>query len=491
MPAFRLFVMLLLLALPPCRVLAAAPSFAGRTIVVGVMDAPAIGGPALEHAKSWEKRTGGKVELRAYPYGELFAALHDGLEGRSPPFDVILYASAWVGDFEDHLQPLPDSITQGEDFLDLHATYRERLMVWEGQWKALTIDGDLFSGYYRRDLFEDPRHRADFLARHGRELAPPETWKQYQDIAAFFHGRTGPDGAALHGASEPYRKGGQAYWDLFSRVSAYANLPGTRGQQFFDPDTMDARLDNPAWLRATREYLTILRHSPPEARTFDVVESRQAFVQGRAALSLDWGDTAQLAADPASSAVAGKVGYFVLPGTEECWNAATRQWTAMHGVHKAPFLAFGGWVASVPVTARHPEAAWDFIQWYASPENSLADVVKSGTGVNPYRYSHLFTLDHWARAFSSRDATEFLAVIRKSLDSPNAALDLRILGYEEYIAVLETELAALVNGPGPDATDQHIQAALTRVAAAWNAITDRLGRPNQKRLYRAAMGLDN
>ncbi|QKQ27764.1 hypothetical protein [Candidatus Reidiella endopervernicosa] len=39
------------------------------------------------------------------------------------------------------------------------------------------------------------------------------------------------------------------------------------------------------------------------------------------------------------------------------------------------------------------EAAWDYIMWYASPENSARDVVTSGSGINPYRLSHFFDID--------------------------------------------------------------------------------------------------
>lgn len=59
-------------------------------------------------------------------------------------------------------------------------------------------------------------------------------------------------------------------------------------------------------------------------------------------------------------------------------------------------------IASVPKTSRNKNAAWDYIMWYASPENSLGDVVTSGSGINPYRYSHFSVIDKWTEAFSPR-----------------------------------------------------------------------------------------
>lgn len=294
-----------------------AEDFSGVKIVVAVQDAPAIGGPAVRHARTWESRTGGTVQVVRYPFGKLFTALKDGIAQDPAKFDVILYATAWVGDFYPYLTPLPKHVYESETFDDVHRTYRERLMTWDGQWVSVTIDGDLFSGYYRRDLFADPKNRADFKRRYGYEIGPPETWDEYRDIAEFFTGRIAPDGQQLWGASEAFARGGQQFWDVFSRASAYVNHPDNPGSQFFDPDTMVPQVNNPGWVRAVREYKEILRYSPPGAISHDIVKVRDVFVGGAAALSLDWGDTAQIAADPSVSKVKDKVGYFVLPGTRE------------------------------------------------------------------------------------------------------------------------------------------------------------------------------
>lgn len=485
----------------PPGVVAEDKHFPGTTIVIGVQDAPAIGGPASEHAKSWEAKTDGKAIVKKYPFGQLYKTLKNGISAKPAQFDVILYASSWVGDYHDSLSPLPTELTQSEIFDDVHTTYRERLMLWDGKWIAVTVDGDLFNGYYRRDLFSDADNRNSFKKKYGYELSPPETWKKYRDIAEFFttsNGQSAADkkmnqsvnhkpGAAiqLYGTSEPFVHGGQSYWNLFSRVSAYVNHPDNPGSQFFDPDTMKAQINNQGWIRALTEYMDILRFCPPDAINYNIVDSRMAFVEGKTAMCLDWGDTAQISADPEVSKIVDKVGYFVLPGTREIWNHKTRKWETQKNVFQAPFLAFGGWVASVPENSANKTAAWDYIMWFSNPENSLHDVVKSGTGINPYRYSHFFALDEWSKAFSPRAASEFLSVLKESLDSPYAALDLRVLGYNEYIQVLESELTAIINGK------QHIQKGMDKVANEWEKITDRLGRDNQKKIYRSSMGLSN
>ena len=212
-----------------------AQSFDNVEIVVGVQDVPAIGGPAVEHARKWEERTGGKVRVARYPFGELFTNFKEGIAADPAEFDVIIYASAWAGDFYKYLSPLPREIYQDETFDDVHPTYRERLMTWDGEWIAVTLDGDLFSGYYRRDLFADPDNRTDFEERYGYELGPPQTWTEYRDIAEFFTGRTGPDGQTVWGASEAFARNGQQFWDVFSRASAYVDHPEQSGQPVLRP----------------------------------------------------------------------------------------------------------------------------------------------------------------------------------------------------------------------------------------------------------------
>lgn len=457
--------------------------FAGTRIRIGVQNVEAIGSPAKAHAVTWAERTGGEAEVLQSDFSQLFVDFMTSLTAAEPAYDVLLFPSAWAADFYPYLEELPGELTDSENFDDIHPIYRDGLMAWDGKWIAVTIDGDLFSGYYRKDLFWDPTNRTDFRNRYGYELYPPDTWRQYRDIAEFFHGREQPDGTPLYGTAEAFARNGQQFWTLFSRAAAYTNHPEHRGAQFFDPDTMRAQIDNPGWLRAVREYKEILTFGPPDAIRFGIVEARNAFLAGRTALALDWGDTAQMAANANFSKVSGKVGYFVLPGTTRIWNGRLWQWSERRTAYKAPFLAFGGWVAGVPKNSRNKRAAWDYIMWFSNPQNSLRDVVTSGTGINPYRFTHFTNIDAWNQAFTTAAASEYLNVVRTSLDSPHVALDLRIPGFYRYTEALEDELTEILRDEVP------ITDGMQRVAASWEAITDDLGREAQLAAYRTAMNL--
>lgn len=477
-------VALLTMLVPAVPAPAAQKRFDGVEITVGVMAAPAIGYPAKAHAGSWEALTGGKVKILDYPYGELFEHFYNGITASEPVFDVILYASQWAGDFFPYLSAFPERLRSPEIFDDILPVYQDQLMKWDGKTISVTLDGDLYFGYYRKDLFEDPAARTEFRSRYGYELTPPDTWKQYRDIAEFFHGRKTPEGKVVSGTTEPFALGTQQFWDPFSRAAAYTNPPELRGSQFFDPDTMKAQVNNEGWRQAVQDYVDIFPFCPKGSENYGILDTREAFAaRGESAMTLDWGDTGTLSANPARSSVVGKVGYFVLPGADHVWNYKEKRWLKQDRPHKVPFLAFGGWVGGVPSNSRKKEAAWDFILWFGNPKNSLHDAINGDTGINPYRYSHFTNIDAWTTTFSRHSAAEYLDVIRISLESRNVALDLRIPGFNDYTTSFEKQLYRALMGEIP------VQKALDTVAAEWEAITDRLGRERQLAIYRSSMGL--
>ncbi len=110
----------------------------------------------------------------------------------------------------------------------------------------------------RADLLDSPEEQAAFEAKYGYPLAAPVTWAQYRDQAEFF---TRPD-QGMYGTAEAYRRGGQQFWYFFSHAASYTNNPNNPGSMFFDPETMDAQINNAGWLRALEEYKAFLAFNP-------------------------------------------------------------------------------------------------------------------------------------------------------------------------------------------------------------------------------------
>lgn len=454
------------------------PDFTGVKLTYITQTGPYIASALTNAAEGWSKQTCGEFEAVEFPWGELYPKIVTSLTA-GEEFDGITFPPAWSPDFFPYLEEMPANIRKGADWEDIHTVYRDRLMVWDGKVLSQTMDGDLHALTYRIDLFDDPAEQTAFKSKYGYDLQPPRTWKEYLEIAEFF---TRP-GDKLWGTVEAFRRGGQQFWFFFSHAASYTNHPDHPGSMFFDPDTMDAQVNNPGWVLALDEYIASSKVSPPNALNFSFGEVNGEMAGGRAAMSIGWGDTGVIAADPEQSQISGNVGSAMLPGATKIYNYKTKRWDDFGQVIRSPFMAFGGWQAGVPVTSTNKEASWHFIQYLTSPQVSGEAAITGGTGVNPYRLSHLNNRSRWKVLFSDREANEYLDAQENSLNAPNVALDMRLPGYFSYTEVLEIELSKALAG---DATAQE---ALDTVAEEWNSLTDEFGREKQLDAYRKAMGL--
>jgi len=447
-------------------------------------DTASIGGPASAHAVAWTARTGRPVHITRLPFDQLYHRVVAPLLSDSDEYDVLLIPSGWLGDFAPYLTPVPSVVRDALGTDDVLPPYRDLGRSAPGDYVAVPIDGDMHIGAYRVDLFNDPANRLDFRREYGRELEPPETWDDYFRIATFFKGRKAPNGRILRGTLEAFHPAGQRIWWLFSHVAAYAVHRDARAAMFFDPDSMSAMIDTPAWVRALKEYLQARDLAGEDALDLLSADVRRLFSDGEAPMAIDWTDIGPLSAGPGSRLTGDQVAFFSLPGSRDVWNASKGMWERRtDGVNNVPYLAFGGWVAAVPAGSRRQEAAWDYIAWLAGPANSARDVMDGYSGINPYRRSHLVDSTPWLSVLSRDAADSYLRVIRDGLGSPVIALDLRVPGTQAYLAALDRQLDLALSGAAAP------EDALRAAAAEWDFLTDRLGRSAQRRHYRTAMGL--
>ncbi|MDJ1006258.1 MAG: extracellular solute-binding protein [Paracoccaceae bacterium] len=457
--------------------MACEPDYSGVTLTVSTQNGPFIASAMAMAAQSWEERTCGTVNVVEFPFGELYPKFLTAMSQQTGEFDAIGFVPAWLPDFAPFLSTMPAELQEGGDWEDIHPVYRERLMVWNGEVKSATMDGDMHMLNYRADLMEDEANKAAFMDRYGYELAAPVTWDQYYDIAEFFHD---PDNGRF-GTAEAYRRGGQQFWYFFSHAASYTNNPNNPGSMFFDPETMDAQINNPGWLRALEDYKKGLDFNPPGALNNGSGDVRPLYAGGTVAMNIDWADSGVLGATEGS--IAGNVRTAMLPGSTEIWNHKTGDWDTFDDPVASPFLAFGGWQLAVPADSENAEAAWDYVSEVISPEMSGIAIVTANTGVNPYRFSHYENIDNWLSVFTREEAESYLGAQRASLDAPNVALDMRLPGFFSYTEVLEIELSKALAG------EVEPQEALDAIAAEWNELTDEFGRDSQLAAYRASMGL--
>lgn len=461
--------------------------FEGVEITVFTQTPPFIAKPVQMFRADWEKETGGKVRLITAPWGELYPKMFSSFVLGAQNYDIIIFPAAYLADFasNEFLAPLDTFIAADAriDWLDILPVYREKISTYAGTIYAITMDGDSHMFYYRRDAIENPEHQAKFKAKYGYDLAPPKTWAEVRDIAEFFNGWDWDgDGRKEYGVVEGMRKGAQGFWTFFSRSAAYTSIPGQAQGLFFNPETMRPLINDPGHVQALEDWIEIIEFGVPGMINMDNGEVRSVYAAGEAALAIDWGDVGVIADTDPGSTVKGKVGYSILPGTTRVWDYVKESWVDFPEVNHAPYLAFGGWIAGIDAKSNNVEAAYDFLSYLGSPENSYISVTTPETGFNPYRESHFEKLAGWY-GYGFVNPEDYLGAIEATIAHSNVQADIRIPGAFRYFEALDAQLAMALAG-AKTATE-----ALDDAAREWEAITEDLGREKQLKNYRASLGL--
>ena len=487
-PAALALITSLLLTMPDSLAIVAAqddaaPNFEGIEVTVA---GPAGQVECIENwTAAWEEQTGGQVAVNAIPFSDIDSRVLAATGTNTFLADIYYLGSQTAGQLmaSGQVVEVPEALQDRLGLEQIPDVYNRDQLSWNDTLYGVPWDGDMLMLNYRQDLLNDPAYQEEFSAQYGYDLAAPESWQQYADIAAFFTGKDWDnDGAPNFGLAELPMRRNHAWNGFFSRAAGYTKHPDDPAF-FFDPETMTPRINNPGFVKALEDWKTALQWGPPDMLSFDWAANAQAFVGGRAALNIQWADIGPMSVDPATSVVAGNVGFGVTPGSTEVWNTATGEWETFDQPNKAPFAGFGGWIYVVPNLSENPGAAMDLATFLGSPEVRVEAVTTPGCGVNP-NSTELLDPSIWIGAGFSEEAAEaYTQAIEDSLANPNVVFDLRIPGIPEYKDALEIGVTKALVG---EATPQE---ALDEVAAEWEAITDRLGRDQQAQYYRESLGI--
>ena len=487
--ALLAFALVAALCLVPTPAHAQDRPFEGVTLTVITQSPPYIARPVQMLAPEWEERTGATIDLVTVPFGDLYTQIMSDFALGAGRYDVVIFASAWMGDFagNEYLVDITDWVLADEElvFDEIVPTYQDTVR-WAGRIYGIPLDGDVHTMYYRRDALENAEYQERFETTFGYPLGVPQTWEQYRDVAEFFHAWDwDEDGRLEYGAIEAMQRGGQAFWFFLSRAAPIVCPEGVVGCLWFDPEDMTPRIDNPGFVRALEQWIAILDVGVPGMINFDSGDVRSQFAAGQAALGFDWGDTGIIGSTSDESTIRGQLGTAILPGSTEVYDPETGEWLTFEEPNFAPFLAFGGWVGGIATTSQHAEAAYDFLAELGSPEFSYIAVTTDATGFNPYRPRHFEDYSRWLEmGFEQSDLELYLAAIEASLNHPNAQLDLKLPGQPRYMDAAEVELARALAG------EVSAERALENIATQWNRITDDIGREQQLAFYRDFLGLD-
>lgn len=440
--------------------------------------------------KPWETYTGAKITWIDLAQADYNPRLQQAIATGTVDFDILEMGAPFEGDVcgKGLASEMPDWVKTQIDMDDYVEYLKAPVGTWNGKTYRVSIDGDCHNFNYRTDYFSDPELAEAWKAEGNEgEWGVPRTWQQVQAATKFLHGRQ-VAGQDAYGYLDPMKPwGGFGFYFLASRATAYAKHPDDKAW-LFDIDTMKPRINNPAWVRAIQDILDSKAYQPADQLNADPnTTGFQQFLFGTGSMLSWWGDIGSNARTSDSSVIGDVCGFDILPGSDDVYNAKTGEWeTPSDGPNFAPNMAYIGWgiyvMARVDSDPKKHKAAWSAAAHLGGKDLSLWTSAYP-SGFQPYRKSH-FNISEWTAAgYDEAFITSYLNSQSNSYNHPNAAIEPRIPGIFQYYSVAEDELAKVFAG----AVDA--QTGADNIAAAWEKITDSIGRERQIELYKASLGV--
>ena len=432
--------------------------------------------------KPREAYTGATINWIDLAQADYNPRLQQAIATGTVDFDIIEMGAPFEGDTAGKglLDEMPGWVEEQIEAEDLVGYLQPPVGTWDGKKYRVTIDGDCHTFAFRTDYFGDG-------AIGGAEV--PRTWQEGNAVSKALVGQEDPlTGLPAHGYLDPL-KGWGVFGFIFleNRAAAYAKHPDDPAW-LFDPDTMKPRVNNPAWVQAIQDVLDLIEAGAYPADQINAdpgTTGFQQFLAGTGSMLMWWGDIGSSARTSDTSVVGDVVGFGINPGSDRVYNSQTGAWEETF--NEAPNMAYLGWGIYVTNRVQGDEtkrkAAWSAAAHLGGKDLSLW-MSAYPSGFQPYRNSH-FQFDEWEEAGYDRAYIEdYLGSNADSYNHPNAAIEPRIPGIFQYYSVAEDELAKGYAGQYGSA--QEIGDA---IAAAWEEITDQIGRDTQIALYKASLGI--
>lgn len=316
-----------------------------------------------ELGKDFTNETGIAVEVQQIPWPDFQAKIQTGVwTGKSDAYDIIVGDSQWLGRgaTEGHYVDLTEWSQTNVPWAEISEAAKKFYCEYNGKIYAVPCEADAMGFAYRKDLFEDPKEKAAFRARYGRELAVPKTWAEFRDVAEFF---TRPE-KKLYGAALFYAGGG-AYDGI---TMGFQPILWSFGGELQDPATkkVEGIINSPTAIKALEFYAVELKKfTPPGSENYYFNETLRDFKAGQVAMAVDWYTFFPALIDKNENPYADKTGFFVMPAGP-----------------KGLFISLGGQGMSLSAYSRNQENAKKFLAWFSKKETQEKWAKLGGLTVN-------------------------------------------------------------------------------------------------------------
>jgi multiple sugar transport system substrate-binding protein len=442
--------------------------------------------------KSWEAYTGASIKWIDLAQADYNARLQQTIASSTVDYHIIEMGAPFEGDMgvKDLLSEMPDWVKKQVDFDDYVNYLKPPVGTWNGKIHRVTIDSDCHTMNRRTDVFSDPDLGTEWKGWKDQaglnEWGPPKTWQQVQAITKFLKGKKLKGKEVWGFLDQPKPWGGFQFYFTASRATAYVKYPGEKNWLF--DENMKPLVNNPGWVRAIQDVVDVLPYEPPDQINADPgTTAFQQFLPGTGSLLEWWGDIGTTAKTSDTATIGKVLDFDILPASDDVYNFRKGQWEKLpSGPNVAPNMAYLGWgiyvMKSVDSDPKRHKAAWSAAAHLGGKDLSMWTAAYP-SGFQPYRKSHT-NLDLWALAgYDKKYIGSYMDSQSTSYDHPNSAIEPRIPGIFQYYSIAEDELTRVFAGK------ETAQQGADNIAAVWEKLTDKLGREQQVKYYRIAMGI--
>ncbi len=367
-------------------------------------------------SEDFTKETGIKVEVVQIPWSDYQQRVFQDFQNPTTSFDIVVGDSQWIGrGVKDGLYlELTDWMKANVDTAGIEPNVLKYLCEYptgSGKYYAAPAETDAVGFVYRKDWFEDAKETEAFKAKYGRDLAPPQTWAEFRDVAEFFN-RPGENryGAAV--------LTGRGYDEL---TMGFQQVMWAHGGDWFRDGKVDGAVNSEGSVAALKFYIDLLKFGPADRANLSYDKTVEYFRNGTVAMGMSY---FAFFPDIATS-MPDKAGFFAMP---------------THNGVRAVSLGGQGFSISTKTSSQKQELARKFIAWFSKPDTQKKWITKPAgfTGNAALLASEEF-----------RRATPYNAPFAESLASMKDFWN--IPEYEQLLAVAQTELALALDGKDPKA----------------------------------------
>ncbi|MCE9594318.1 MAG: extracellular solute-binding protein [Planctomycetes bacterium] len=238
-----------------------------------------------ELGREYEKATGVKVTVHQIPLSSYQEKVFLEFGNSRTAFDIVIGDSQWIGRGAESgsYVELTDWLPTVVDLKTIHARAAKYLCEYpenSGKWYAAPCETDAVGLAYRKDWFDDPKERAAFQAKYGRELAVPTTWDEFEQVATFFFR---PDDKRYGCALQT----GRAYDAL---TMGLQNLLWANGGMWHEEGSFRVKgfLDTAGTVAAIEKFKALIKLGPKKSENLDYGEVLEAFNNGSCAMMLNY-----------------------------------------------------------------------------------------------------------------------------------------------------------------------------------------------------------